>query len=124
MSRLRLLFDVGVGRRAEEAAAALGHDVIAVRELDPAMPDEEILGLAAAEHRVVVTMDQDFGALVYLDGRPVPAGILLLRLDDASGLAKADAVTAVLSQHAAALMGSFAVLQRDRLRVRPLRGRG
>ena len=69
MARLRLLFDVGVGRRAEEAAVALGHDVVAVRDLDPKMPDEEILHRAAVEDRIVVTMDQDFGTLVYLEGR-------------------------------------------------------
>ena len=120
MARLRLLFDVGVGRRAEEAAIALGHDVVAVRDLDPTMPDEEILHRAVLEDRIVVTMDQDFGTLVYLEGRPRPPGVLLLRLDDASGQAKASALQAVLAQHAESLIGSFAVLQRDRLRVRPL----
>lgn len=120
MARLRLLFDVGVGRRAEDAAVALGHDVVAVRDLDPKMPDEEILRLAAVEDRIVVTMDQDFGTLVYLDGRPRPPGVLLLRLDDASGQEKASALRVVLVQHAESLFGSFAVLQRDRLRVRPL----
>lgn len=124
MRSLRLLFDVGVGRRAEEAAAALGHDVVAVRELDPTMPDEEILHRAAIEDRIVVTMDQDFGTLVYLEGRPKPPGVLLLRLDDASGQNKASALSVVLAQHADSLIGNFAVLQRDRLRVRPLRERG
>ena len=117
---LRLLFDVGVGRRGEEAATALGHDVVAVRDLDPGMPDEEILRHAAEEGRVVVTMDQDFGTLVYLDERPHPPGVLLLRLDDATGEEKASALRGVLLQHGDVLVGNFAVLQRDRLRIRPL----
>lgn len=88
------------------------------------MPDEEILHRAAVEDRIVVTMDQDFGALVYFEGRPRPRGVLLLRLDDASGQEKAFALNVVFVQHAESLVGSFAVLQRDRLRVRPLAGRG
>jgi len=124
MVRHRLLFDVGVGRHAEEAAITLGHDVAAVRHLNPKMADEETLRLAALEDRIVITMDQDFGTLVYLEGHPRPPGVLLLRLDDATGREKASALSAVLLGHAESLMGNFAVLQRDRLRVRPLPQRG
>lgn len=47
-----------------------------------------------------------------------------MRLDDASGQEKASILSVVLAQHAESLIGSFAVLQRDRLRVRPLRESG
>lgn len=84
------------------------------------MPDEEILHRAAVEDRIVVTMDQDFGTLVYLDGRPRPPGVLLRRLDDASGQEKASVLRVVLAQHAESPVDAFAGLQRDRLRIRPL----
>ena len=37
----------------------------AVRDIDPTMQDEEIIQIAALEKRMVVTMDKDFGELVY-----------------------------------------------------------
>ena len=43
------------------------------------MSDEEVLRLAHAEHRIVVTFDRDFGELVFRQGLPAPAGILYLR---------------------------------------------
>ena len=37
---------MGVGILAEQGLRARGYDVLAVRDLDPAMPDEDILLLA------------------------------------------------------------------------------
>lgn len=84
---MKFLFDVGVGAAAERWLAAQGHDVKAVRDLNPGMPDIEILELAAAEQRLVVTMDKDFGELVYRSQR-AHAGVLLLRLEAATGAEK------------------------------------
>ena len=80
---LRFLVDVGVGRGAERALADDGHDVVSVRDRDPSLADDAILALAAAEGRIVLTMDRDFGALVFQSSRP-QAGVLLLRMLNAT----------------------------------------
>lgn len=113
---MRVLFDVGVGRKAEEFLAAQGHDVKAVRDLDPKMLDEDILELAAAEARLVITMDKDFGELVYRSRRS-HAGVLLLRLEAATGDDKV-AVIRTLVEYADELAGRFAVYQNGKLRIR------
>jgi predicted nuclease of predicted toxin-antitoxin system len=61
---LRLLVDVGVGKAVEEWLRTAGYDVKAVRDVDPRMDDDAILAWAATEHRLVLTMDKDFGELV------------------------------------------------------------
>lgn len=61
---MKLLFDVGVSRKAEQFFLAQGYDVKAVRDLDPKMLDHDILELAVKESRLVVTMHKDFGELV------------------------------------------------------------
>ena len=48
------------------------------------MSEDDILAWAVREQRLVVTMDKDFGEMVYRSGR-AHAGVLLLRLDDATG---------------------------------------
>lgn len=63
-SPLRLLVDAGVGTAVEGWLRAAGHDVAAVRDRDPRMPDQDILTWAVAEQRIVITMDTDFGELV------------------------------------------------------------
>ena len=65
MTVLRVLVDVGVGRAAEGWLRQHGHDTQSVRDRDPRMEDADILSWAVNEQRLVVTMDKDFGELVF-----------------------------------------------------------
>lgn len=85
---LRFLVDVGVGRGVERALAEDGHDVASVRDREPRMADEDILAWVAADGRIVMTMDRDFGALVFRSAN-LQAGVLLLRMADATSTEKA-----------------------------------
>lgn len=114
---MRFLFDVGVGQKAEQFLAAQGHDVKAVRDLDPKLPDSDILDIAVAEARIVVTMDKDFGELVYRSSRP-HAGVLLLRLEAATGDEKVAVVKTLTENYADEINGTFAVYANGRLRIR------
>jgi predicted nuclease of predicted toxin-antitoxin system len=67
---MNVLVDVSAGQAVGEAIRQLGHQVAAVRDRDPTMPDVDILAWAVTEGRLIVTMDKDFGELVYRSGRP------------------------------------------------------
>jgi len=45
----------------------------------PGISDEEVVRIARAETRLIVTFDRDYGKLVFRRGLPAPAGILYLR---------------------------------------------
>jgi predicted nuclease of predicted toxin-antitoxin system len=87
MLALKFIIDVGVGYLVDQWLVQNGYDVISVRDLNPSMDDEDILSLAVAEDRMVVTMDKDFGELVYKEGS-LHAGILILRLEGAASAEK------------------------------------
>lgn len=74
---MRFLIDRCAGRRIADRLKAVGHDVIEARERTPDPGDESLLAWAAAERRVLVTMDKDFGELVYRRGA-AHAGIIRL----------------------------------------------
>ena len=114
---LKFLVDVGVSKTAEEWMRSEGYDVLTVREINPRMPDVDILSLAVAEQRLVVTMDKDFGELVYHSGQ-IHTGVLLLRMEDATGVEKVAAIRQILATHADKLVGHFCVYRNQRLRVR------
>lgn len=114
---MKILVDAGVGKLTEEWLADAGHDVVTIRALDPRMTDEAILELAVAANRFVITMDKDFGELVFRSARS-HAGIILLRLDDATGLQRCDAVAEIFTHHLIRLPGRFCVFQKGRLRTR------
>lgn len=114
---LRFLVDIGVSKNVEQWLSTNGYDITTIRELNPRMPDEEILALAATENRMVITMDKDFGELVYHSGL-AHAGVLLLRLEDATGAEKVSVIESILSEHADKLLNNFCVFQDGKLRIR------
>ncbi len=114
---MKLLIDVSAGDAIAGALRSLGHDVAAVRGRDPRLLDDAILTWAFSEARVVITMDKDFGELVYRSGQ-LHAGVLLLRLEGARNDEKVRVVTEIFTHYADQLPGKFAVYQEGRLRIR------
>ncbi len=64
---MRFLIDACAGHRLAEWLRSLDHNVVESRErgLDPG--DRVLLRWAVEEDRVLVTMDKDFGRLVFLE---------------------------------------------------------
>lgn len=114
---MKILIDVSAGLAIADVLRALGHDVTLVRDRDPRMEDVDILAWAVAESRVIITMDKDFGELVYHSGQ-AHAGVLLLRLESARTPEKERVVREIFHHYADQLPGRFAVYQDGRLRIR------
>ena len=115
--RLRLFVDTSLGLSLEDCVRNSGHDATFVRDIDPRLPDSAILELAVRNHRMVLTMDKDFGELVYRVGRG-HRGVLLLRMEDQSAAVSAPTVARLLQDYSELLENHFAVYQGGRLRIR------
>ena len=74
---MKFLVDRCAGRRLAEWLRAAGHDVVESREMGADPGDEALLTLAVRERRVLVTMDKDFGDLVFARGAE-HAGVIRL----------------------------------------------
>ena len=116
-TRLKFLVDVGVGKKVENWLITNGYDVKSVRDINPKANDSEILHLAVKESRMVITMDKDFGELVYNSGK-LHSGVLILRLEDANGDKKVMTIKKILSEYSDKLYGKFCVFQGERLRIK------
>jgi predicted nuclease of predicted toxin-antitoxin system len=110
--------DLNVGEAVAEALKLAGHDVVFISDGDPTMRDRDILRLAVHDQRIVITMDHDFGELVYRSGEP-HAGILLLRMPDSTASEKVRVVGEIISRFGGQLPRHFSVYRNGRLRVRP-----
>jgi len=114
---LKFIVDVGVGKQVEKYLKSSGYDTVAARDIDPRMSDRDIVVLAAKEGRIIIRMDKDFGELVYhslLNHKDV----LLLRLDDATGIEKAQILEKIITEYSHQLYQSFAVYQNDKFRIK------
>ena len=68
---MKFLLDMCAASRAlESLLTGLGHDVISAVAIDPRAEDDALLATALKENRVLVTMDKDFGELVFALRRP------------------------------------------------------
>ena len=113
---MKFVIDVGVGRSVETQLAAEGYEVLPVRDRDPHLADQEILRWAVQEQAIVVTMDKDFGDLIWKERLP-HAGIILLRMEDATGPERAAAMRRIVREFGAELPQRFTVFKNDRLRI-------
>jgi predicted nuclease of predicted toxin-antitoxin system len=68
VKKRKLLLDSSVARAVAAKLIADGHDVVSVAERGPDPGDAAIIELAAAEGRFILTIDVDFGTLVFRDG--------------------------------------------------------
>jgi predicted nuclease of predicted toxin-antitoxin system len=113
----KLLIDVGIGKKVEEWMKTLQYDTKTIRNIDPRMPDIEILKIALAEKRLLITMDKDFGELVYKSGRSY-SGVLLLRLEDESTAEKIKVLETILNNYASKIGNKFSVYKNNKLRIK------
>ena len=81
------------------------------------MRDVEILKIAMEDKRTVITMDKDFGELIFNSGKK-HFGVLLLRLDDANGEEKVYVVKEIIENYEKDLKNNFCVYQNSKLRVK------
>jgi predicted nuclease of predicted toxin-antitoxin system len=114
---MKFLIDVGVGKKVEEWFRENKYDVKCVRDINIRAKDADILRLAALENRMIITMDKDFGELVYNSGM-LHSGVLILRLDDAKGEDKVDIVKRIVTGFSEKIENKFCVFQDGKLRIR------
>ena len=116
---LKFLIDVGVGKGIEKYLHAEGYDIKAVRDIDPCLEDEKIIRTAFLENRMVITMDKDFGELVY-HSLMEHSGVLLLRLEDATGSKKLKVLKFIIENYSDRIKNCFCVFQNDKFRIRKI----
>lgn len=112
---MRFLIDRCAGRTLAEWLNSQGHDVLESRTLGPDPGDRELLATAFEQGRILITIDTDFGELVYLD-RLSHCGII--RLPDAPSERRIKLMQALLREHAQDLeLGAIITIRGDRVRI-------
>ncbi len=97
---MRFLVDRCAGGRLAEWLRSVGHDVMEARELGADPGDRALLELAEAESRILVSIDTDFGELIFLHDVS-HAG--LIRLPDAPSQQRIALMMEVIERHRQAL---------------------
>ncbi len=104
-----------VGRRLGDWLRGQGHDVVQAHEFGFDPGDQALLQRAATEGRILVTIDTDFGELVYVRDAP---HVGLVRLPDVPAAQRVALMAEVLQRHRHALEAQAVVTIRSgRIRI-------
>lgn len=115
------LLDENVPRAMALALAGHGHDVALLPAVLRSASDAKVLAHAARRRRVLLTLDTDFGGLVFTSGpgRRLPPAVVLVRVSAVELAGNLVSIIRVLEQ-ALAVPGVFVVIDARGARVRPL----
>jgi len=116
---VRFLLDENVPRSLAGALADRGHDASPIPPRLRSATDSVVLAHARRTRRILVTLDTDFGTLVFATRRPPPPAVVLLRLQPAELVDRLPSVVAAI-EAALESEGLFVVIDRGGVRLRPL----
>jgi predicted nuclease of predicted toxin-antitoxin system len=111
---LRFLIDRSVGQRLATWPRSQGHDVLESWNQGPDPGDAALLQMAADEGRILVTIDSDFGTLIYLHQAPHAS---IVRLPDVPAVERIELMADLLARHADDLPQSIVMVRRGRMRI-------
>ena len=114
---MRLLADEGVDAAVVARLRSDGHDLTYVAELGPGITDDEVLLLANAHGRLLLTTDKDFGELVFRLRR-ITTGVILVRLAGLPAKTRAETLAQVVADHGKQMRGAFSVVSPGAVRIR------
>jgi len=114
---MKLLADENLDLSVVARFRQAGHQVLAVAEMAPGIPDGVVLDRANAEGAMLITEDKDFGELAFRQCL-VHHGVILVRLAGLPGSTKAAILIQLLGDHHLELPGSFSVVSPGMVRIR------
>ncbi|RIK41893.1 MAG: hypothetical protein DCC55_10525 [Chloroflexi bacterium] len=117
---MRFLADENFPRASIELLRSAGYTVAAIAEDSPGIQDLAVLERAAAEERIILTFDRDYGELIFRFSLPAPAGLVYLRYDPREPTEPARDILRLMTLADLSLEGKFTVVERERVRQRPL----
>jgi predicted nuclease of predicted toxin-antitoxin system len=114
---MKFMLDVCVSSHSLQAFLADGgHDVVSDYSIDPKASDEQLMSVALADDRILVTEDKDLGELIFV--RRLPHGPIV-RLVDLRVEEQVQGMAELIEHHAAALTGPVMItVTRGRIRIR------
>lgn len=78
---MKFLLDENIGKNIASFLTQSGHKALRIKKIYPGAGDIQVLELAVEEEAFLITLDKDFGELIFKRGKS-HTGVIFLRLED------------------------------------------
>jgi predicted nuclease of predicted toxin-antitoxin system len=118
---MRFLVDQDVYKLTIDRLREWGHDVVTVKELGlQRSPDDDLLRIARAKDRLLITRDKGFGAIVFLN-KTIATGVIMLKVTPTTTDAVHQEIRHLLEEHSEEeLRRLFCAVEPRRHRIRQI----
>ena len=120
---MRFVADESCDFHVVRALRSAHHDVVAICETSPSLPDSHVAEFAISEDRVLLTEDRDFGEFVHAHGVRI-GGVVYIRYPAQARSQLPGAVLSLVREHGDALRGAFVTMEPGRYRMHRLPAEG
>jgi predicted nuclease of predicted toxin-antitoxin system len=114
---MKFLLNENIGKLVAEILKKKGYDVKSAIGEFRGYSDEEIIKIAFEENRILVTLDQDFGRMIYQSKTP-HRGVILLKLKNESQKSIIKILEKVISEFDGKLKNKFTIVTEEKVRMR------
>ena len=94
-----------------------GYEILSILENYPGISDEEVLRISNQQNSLLLTVDKDFGEMVYRL-KQIHKGVILIRLEGQSMKNKILITKAAFKEYKHKLLDSFTVISSTSIRIR------
>ena len=116
---MKFLADENFPRPAVRALREAGFEVAWVCEEAPGASDEDVLARSASARLILLTLDKDFGELVFRRRLAAECGVILFRID-AESPEEFSAIAVNVLTSRTDWAGHFTVIGQGRMRMTPI----
>jgi predicted nuclease of predicted toxin-antitoxin system len=112
---MKFLVDRCAGRRLADWLRNIGYDVVFAPSLGPDPGDESLLEWAADHDSILITIDTDFGAIVFTRNKRHRG---IIRLPDVPSNRRIEIMTALFEAHSREMAdGAMITIRGDKIRI-------
>ena len=115
MENIKFIADVNIEKPIVDYLLKNGYDVKWVADYDCKISDEDLLKIANAEKRILITNDKDFGELIFLQ-KKISRGVILLRVKGQISQDKVRLIGKLIKNYSNKLLNHFVVITKNRIR--------
>ena len=92
-------------------------DVSSILEISPGIDDRKVLDIAVTENRTIITLDSDFGTLIFKLNLKPEAGVIFFRLKEFTPMDLSEAIMELINNNED-FRNSLVVIDKNSIRKR------